>query len=76
MGMQSYKLGLIAGMQLAMRICRNKKEDMLITSHYEEAGGADLCDIAIRVQQVQIGSGRAPLPEFTIEEQEEMNRIK
>lgn len=66
----------IAGMQLAMRICRNRAKA------WEELGGTmrpeqeDLtCAHLIRSVQVEIGSGRMPRPQFSKEELEEMDRI-
>jgi hypothetical protein len=76
MGMTSYHRGIVAGMELAMRICRNRAEDCrsLRTDHH--ANEAENCAGIIRIVQVEIGAGRQHLPEFTLEEQEEMNRIR
>ena len=88
MGMTSYHRGVIAGMELAMRICRNRASDRmkLWTQSKRDsrasninAGGqseALICADMIRVVQVEIGSWRMKLPEFTLEEQDEINRIR
>lgn len=65
----------IAGMELAMRICRNRasdcKEEGWTIKEYE----AFLCAQLIRNVQVEIGAGRMPRPKFTKEELDEMDRI-
>lgn len=76
MGMTSYTRGIIAGMELAMRICRNRAQDYGGDLAEPKCQAAETCAGVIRIVQVEIGAGRQPLPEFTIEEQEEMNRIR
>lgn len=65
----------VAGMELAMRICRNRakdcKEEGWTIKEYE----AFLCAQLIRNVQVEIGAGRMPRPQFTKEELDEMDRI-
>jgi len=73
MAMESYKRGLIAGMELAIRICRNRSYDRKRMGRDDQE--ALVCEGMIRIVQVEIGAGRQALPEFTIEEQEEINRI-
>jgi hypothetical protein len=80
MAMQSYMRGVIAGMELAMRICRNRAQDYRsmgsTDSLYGQTQAAETCAGCIRITQVEIGAGRMPLPEFTQLEQEEINRIR
>lgn len=65
----------VAGMELAMRICRNRakdcKEEGWTIKEYE----AYLCAQIIRNAQVEIGAGRMARPQFTKEELDEMDRI-
>lgn len=65
----------IAGMQFAMRICRNRAEDMLNIGNDQRSNEAETCASMIRIIQVEIGAGRAGRPDFTKEELEEMDRI-
>ena len=65
----------IAGLQLAMRICRNRaahcKAEGWTIKEYE----AFYCAKLIRDIQVEIGAGRMKRPKFTKEELDEMDRI-
>jgi hypothetical protein len=65
----------IAGMQLAMRICRNRAKDCKENGWTIKEYEALLCAQLIRNMQVEIGAGRMPRPKFTKEELEEMDRI-
>jgi hypothetical protein len=79
MGMTSYHRGIVAGMELAMRICRNRAEDLEQSRTFDRQAAinaSQMCALLIRNVQVELGAGRQPLPEFTIEEQDEMNRIR
>lgn len=69
--------GFIAGMELAMRICRNRAEDIRAMGKIMTMAGneADNCAGIIRNVQVEIGSGRMKRPAFTAEESDEMDRI-
>lgn len=77
------KHSFILGMEFAMRICRNEasnhKGDPFVYGHTDSraarATEADLCASLIRIVQVEIGSGRSPLPEFTPDEIDEVERI-
>jgi hypothetical protein len=68
----------LAGMQLAIRICRNRAADIREAGKIMTMAGneADNCAGIIRIVQVEIGSGRSPRPKFTKEELEEMDRIE
>jgi hypothetical protein len=67
----------LAGMQMAMRICRNRAKDArelsMTTTNVEME--AETCAGLIRICQVEIGSGRMARPKFTKEELDEMDRI-
>jgi hypothetical protein len=71
----------ILGMELAMRICRNRQADLAVThSDYPKAlnlvkNQIDILIGSIRIVQVEIGSGRVPLPEFSQDEIDEVERI-
>lgn len=66
---------LIEGMELAMRVCRNRHQDCMIIGQTIRANEATVCEAIIRLVQVEIGSGRMPLPTFTPSEINEMDRI-
>lgn len=67
----------LAGMQLAMRICKNRAKDWEMLGGTMSPDQEDLmCAQLIRIMQVEIGAGRMARPEFTKEELEEMDRIK
>lgn len=72
---QIVQCSFIAGMELALRICRNRakdcKEEGWTLKEYE----AHTCAHLIRNVQVEIGAGRMPRPQFTKEELDEMDRI-
>lgn len=76
------KHSFILGMELAMRIARNRKEDLAVThSDYPKALSLVRNQIetligCIRIVQVEIGAGRMPLPEFTPDEIDEVERIR
>lgn len=77
------KDSFIAGMELAMRICRNRKTDIenLRSLDYPKVAALvqnqiEICIFGIRQVQVEIGSGRMPLPEFTEDEKDEIERIR
>jgi hypothetical protein len=63
----------IAGMQLAIRLCRNRSRDCVNMGRGGEE--AQNCAYIIRFVQVEIGAGRMLRPQFTKEELEEMNQI-
>jgi hypothetical protein len=65
----------IAGMELAMRICRNRAKDCKTEGWTIKEYEAFLCAQIIRNVQVEIGAGRMPRPQFTKEELDEMDRI-
>lgn len=65
----------IAGMQLAMRICRNRARDCKENNWTLKEYEAHTCAHLIRNVQVEIGAGRMPRPKFTKEELDEMDRI-
>jgi hypothetical protein len=67
----------LAGLQLAMRICRNRAEDIRSQGKMMTMAGneADNCAGIIRLTQVEIGAGRMARPKFSKEELEEMDRI-
>lgn len=65
--------GFIAGMELAMRLCRNRAEDLRLMD--KDPLEADTCAGLIRICQVEIGAGRMKRPDFTKEEMDEMDRI-
>jgi hypothetical protein len=65
----------IAGLELAMRICRNRASDCKTEGWTIKEYEAFLCAQLIRNVQVEIGAGRMPRPTFTKEELEEMDRI-
>lgn len=64
----------ILGMEFAMRICRNEADNHKVRNPLR-ATEAELCSAIIRIVQVEIGSGRSPLPEFTDDEIKEVERI-
>lgn len=68
-----FQTAFIAGMQLSMRLCRNRAEDCKAIG--KDDGEAQNCAGIIRLCQVEIGSGRMQRPKFTKEELEEMDRI-
>lgn len=65
----------LAGMQLAMRICRNRATDLLKINADARSNEAETCAGMIRICQVEIGSGRMERPKFTKEELDELDRI-
>lgn len=68
----------IMGMEFAMRVCRNRYADLeSIGGKWEDPGpqAVATCIGMLRLVQVEIGAGRMPLPQFTREEIEEMERI-
>jgi hypothetical protein len=67
----------IAGMQLAIRVCRNRAADIRQAGKIMTMAGneAETCASLIRIMQVEIGSGRSARPKLTKEELEEMDRI-
>lgn len=66
----------IAGMELSIRICRNRAKEYGERSRlFDRERGAQSCAAVIRNVQVEIGSRRMQRPEFTNEEMEEMDRI-
>jgi hypothetical protein len=65
----------IAGMQLCIRLCRNRADDCERTGQEDKRQEALVCEGIIRITQVEIGAGRMARPEFTAEELEEMDRI-
>src|SRR5262245_21996714 len=69
------KPAFIAGMQLAMRICRNRIIACKAINKPEQEYEAMICATEIRLIQVEIGSGRMAIPAFTQEEKDEMRRI-
>jgi hypothetical protein len=74
---QIVHVSFIAGMQLCMRLCRNRAEDIRAVGKMMTMAGneADNCAGIIRLTQVEIGSGRMARPTFTKEELEEMDQI-
>lgn len=69
------KCSFIAGLQLAMRICRNRAKDgkeMRAMTMVEAE--ANRCAELIRICQVELGAGRMERPNFTQEEIDEMDR--
>ena len=62
----------IAGMQLAIRLCRNRAEDCERMGKPDQRQEALVCEGLIRIVQVEIGAGRMPRPQLTEEELEEM----
>jgi hypothetical protein len=74
---KTVNVAFLAGMQLAMRLCRNRAEDIRSAGKIMTMAGneADNCAGIIRICQVEIGSGRMERPKFTKEELEEMDRI-
>lgn len=80
----------VEGMELAMRICRNRCVDCEANSKSVKNGNwkigqelwrqrsdeADMCAEVIRIVQVQIGAGQMPMPTFTVAELDEINRIR
>jgi hypothetical protein len=65
----------IAGMQLAMRICRTRANQIGAMGMSIKQYEALTCASLIRNVQVEIGAGRIPRPQFTKEELDEMDRI-
>ncbi len=67
----------LAGMQLSIRICRNRANDIRTAGKIMTMAGneADNCAGIIRITQVEIGAGRMARPAFSKEELEEMDRI-
>jgi hypothetical protein len=67
----------VGGMELSMRLCSNRAEDIRAAGKIMTMAGneADNCAGIIRICQVEIGSGRMAKPQFTNEELEEMDRI-
>lgn len=63
----------LAGMQLCIRICRNRAGDCRVSN--QDDMEAENCAGLIRSVQVEIGAGRMPRPKFTKEELEEMDLI-
>jgi hypothetical protein len=70
-------LGQLEGMEMAMRICRNRASDLEGTDGMPSAYVQEALNLAgiIRLVQVQIGSGRQTFGPLTQEEQDEINRI-
>jgi hypothetical protein len=65
----------VAGMELAMRICRNRAKDCKENNWTLKEYEAFTCAQLIRNVQVEIGAGRMQRPQFTKEELDEMDRI-
>lgn len=67
----------VAGMSLAMRICRNRAEDIRSAGKIMTMAGneADNCVGVIRIVQVEIATGRSQIPGFTYDEIDEIRRI-
>jgi hypothetical protein len=68
----------ILGMELAMRIIRNRcqsHQEMGIPLSQQPHQEAACCEGVIRIVQVEIGAGRLPLPTFSPEEIDEVERI-
>jgi len=66
----------IEGMELAMRICRNRAKDCSdLFDDTARSNEAEICSLLIRSVQVQIGAGRQPMPVFTQDEIDEIERI-
>lgn len=65
----------VAGMQMAIRVCRNRANDCEVTG--QKAAEMEAQNLAglIRIIQVEIGSGRMQRPPFTKEELDELERI-
>lgn len=61
-------------MEFAMRIVRNSAETYFNGKKPDETMLEGINSM-IRIVQVQIGSGRMPLPEFTPDEIDEVERI-
>ena len=78
-------LGRIEGMEMAMRICRNRAVDMQDMMDDEDVGTriglrfqrdeAETLAAMIRLVQVSIGNGTMPFGDLTAAEQEEIWRI-
>lgn len=66
-------LGRIEGMEMSMRICRNRAED--IKDSLNRSTEAAVCAEIIRMCQVQFGSGKSRFGELTEDELAEINRI-
>lgn len=71
----SERRAFLEGMEMAMRICRNRAQDL--GGNLDEPGPqhCETCAGVIRIVQVEIGAGRAPYPAFTKEEIDEIERI-
>jgi len=70
----------IEGMELSMRICRNRAADYAkldVTQDHKvwREQEAKNCAAMIRIVQVNIGAERIDIPDFTLDEIEEMERI-
>lgn len=65
----------IAGMSLAMRICRNRAQDLGGDLGNLGPQTAETCAGMIRIVQVEIATGRAGIPGFTYDEIDEIRRI-
>lgn len=72
---KAVQCSFLAGMQLAIRICRNRAGDCKVTGQAAGEMEAQNCAGLIRICQVEIGSGRMGRPKFTEEELDEMDRI-
>lgn len=66
-------LGRIEGMQMSMRICRNRAEDN--KNDLNRSMEAAMCAELVRLVQVQIGAGNRPFGDLTPAELDEIWRI-
>lgn len=75
------KMSFILGMQFALRITRNRRKDLALLQGKEDISepqqqAVATVEGAIRLVQVEIGSGRMPLPNvWTSDEVDEVERI-
>lgn len=65
----------VSGMELAMRICRNRAQDYGGDLADPKCQAAETCVGVIRIVQVEIATGRSAIPEFTYDEIDEIRRI-
>jgi hypothetical protein len=71
------KHSLILGMELAMRIIRNRAADQKDLAHWDDEQECQNLVGMIRIVQVEIGSGRMPVPSnWTPDEIDEVERIR
>lgn len=69
-----HRPSFILGMELAMRIVGNSAETYFNGAKPDETM-LDGINAMIRLVQVEMGSGRMPLPEFSPDEIDEVERI-